>query len=93
MDDPPADNRTNKTPEQEKSNTKRHQNNNNNKDKKYFCMLHRHNPTHITKQRRTLKKEAENDKKGRENDNLENIKRRYNPSKEEIHLLTAFSKK
>ena len=46
LDDPPADNRSNKTPGQEKGNKKRRQNNNNNKDKKNFCMLHGHKPTH-----------------------------------------------
>ena len=50
-------------------------------------MLHRHNPTHSTKQCRTLKKEAETRKKGQKNGNRKNKKRKYNPSKEEIHIL------
>ena len=93
LDVPPMDNRSNKTSRQEKINKKLHRNNNNNKDKKYFCMLHGHNPAHTTKQCRTLKKEAEKHKKGRKNGNCKNIKRNYNPSKEEIHTLAEFFKK
>ena len=78
-DDPPLDNKSNKTSGQEKSNKKRCWDNNNNKDKKY-------------KQCRTLKKEAEKHKKGHKNGNCKNTKRRYNPSKEEINTLAAFSK-
>ena len=55
-------------------------------------MLHGKNPTHTTKQCRTLKKEAEKHKKGRENCNRKNKKHKYNPSKEEIHVLNAFAK-
>ena len=47
---------------------------------------------HSIKQCCTLKKEAGKHKKGRENGNHKNTKRRYNPSKEEIHALAAFSK-
>ena len=55
-------------------------------------MLHEQNPTHTTKQCRTLKKEAENPKKSRKNSNCKNTKRVYNPRKEEIHVLAEFSK-
>ena len=55
LDAPPADNRSNKTPRQEK-NKKRCQNNSNNEDKKHYCMLHGHNLMHSTKQCCTLKK-------------------------------------
>ena len=57
-----------------------------------FCMMHRHKPTHSTKQCRTLKKEAKKHKKNRENDNCKNTKRAYSPTKEEIHALTTFTK-
>ena len=63
LDDPPVDNKSNKTSRQEKGNKKFRQNNNNNKDKNNFCMLHGHNPTHSTKQCRTLKKRRKSTKK------------------------------
>ena len=59
LDDPPADNKSNKMSGQEKGNKKLCHNKNNDKDKNQFCMLHGHNPTHSTKQCRTLKKESE----------------------------------
>ena len=92
LDDPPVDNKSNKTSGQEKGNKERHQNNHSNKDKKHFCMLHGHNPTHSTEQCRTLKKEAKKHKKGRENGDWKNTKHTYNPSKDEIHMLAAFTK-
>ena len=55
-------------------------------------MLHGHNPTHSTKQCHTLKREAENHKKTRENGDRKNTKRTYTPTKEEIHPLAAFAK-
>ena len=55
-------------------------------------MLHGHNPTHSTEQCHTLKKEAEKHKKSRKNGDRKNTKRAYNPNKEEIHALAAFSK-
>ena len=55
-------------------------------------MLHDHNPTHSTKQCRTLKREAEKHKTTRENGDRENTKRAYTPTKEEIHELVAFAK-
>ena len=63
LDDPPADNRSTKTSIQEKGTKKSHWSNNNDKDKNYFYMLRGHNPTHSTKQCRTLKKEAKKHKK------------------------------
>ena len=42
LDDPPADNKSNKTSGQEKGNMKRSRNNSNSEDKKHYCMLHRH---------------------------------------------------
>ena len=58
LDKPVTEQTSKKTSGQEKGNKKRRRNNNN-KDKKHFCMLHGKNPTHSTKQCRTLKKEAE----------------------------------
>ena len=63
LDDPPADNKFNKTPRQDKK-KKFCQNNNNNKNKKHYCIMHRHNIIHSTKQCCTLKiVEAEKHKK------------------------------
>ena len=55
-------------------------------------MLHGHNPTHSTKQCRTLKKEAEKHQKTCKNGKRKKSKRAYNPTKEEIHALAAFAK-
>ena len=56
--------------------------------------MHGEISTHKTEQCRTLKKEAEKLKKGRENGGRENGKKKceYNPSKEKIHALAAFAK-
>ena len=62
LDNQVTDDKSNKTSGQGKGSKKCHQNNSN-KDKKHFYMLHGHNPTHSTKQCRTLKKEAEKHKK------------------------------
>ena len=63
LDDPPADNRSNKTSGQEKGTKKRRWNNNNNKDKINHCMLHGYNPTHSTEQCRTLKRKQKTQKR------------------------------
>ena len=55
-------------------------------------MLHVPNHTHITKQCRALKKEAEKHKKVAKNGDRKNTKCGYNPSKEEIHALAMFAK-
>ena len=91
MDNPVTNNKSNKTSGQEKGNNKRCHNNNV-KDKKYFCMLHGHNPTHITKQCITLKKEAEKHKKTCQNGKQKNSKCAYNPTKDKIHALAVFAK-
>ena len=65
LDDPPADNKSNKM-SREKGNKKgcqNNNNNNNNKDKNHFCMLHGHNPMHSTKQCPTLKKRPKSTRK------------------------------
>ena len=59
-----TDDKSNKM-SRENINKKRRCNNNDDEGKKHFCMLHGHNPTHGTKQCRTLKKEAEKHKKTR----------------------------
>ena len=46
---PEAENKSNKKSGQEKGNEKLCWNNSNNKDKKHYCVLHGHNPTHFTK--------------------------------------------
>ena len=91
MDDPLADDKSNKT-SGEKGNKKRCQSNNNNKDKKNFCMLQGNNSTQRMEKCRTLKKEAERHTKSCKKGDPKNTKRAYNPSKEEIHGLTAFAK-
>ena len=55
-------------------------------------MLHGQNPTHTTKQCRTLRKEAVKHRKSCKNGDRKNKERRCNPSKDEIHALAAFSK-
>ena len=55
-------------------------------------MLHGHNPTHSTKQCRTLKKEAEKHKKTHKNGNCKNTKCAYTWTNEESHGLAEFAK-
>ena len=55
LEDPPADNKSNKTSRQEKENKKCCQKKSNIKDKKHYYTLYGHNPTHSTKECRTLK--------------------------------------
>ena len=92
LDKPVTGDKSNKT-SKEKSNKKRHRNHNNNdKWKKTLCMLNGDNPIHSTEKCRTLKKEAEKHKKTCENGDSKNTKRKYTPTKEENHVLTAFLK-
>ena len=87
-----AQDKTSKKPSGHEKGKKKRRQNTNDEDLK-FCMMHGKNPTHTTKQCRTLKREVEKQKKSREN-NGENksSKLRYHPSQEEIHALAAFAK-
>ena len=63
--------------------------------KKIFCLLHGKNATHDTNDCRTLKRQAEEQKKSRGNnrDDKHNSKKKgYNPNKEEVNMLVQFAK-
>ena len=90
LDDPVTDDKSNKMCGQEKGS--KNSVGTTKMKEKHFCMLHGHNPTHSTKMCRTLKKGAEKHQKTCENGKQKNSKRAYKPTKEEIHVLTAFAK-
>ena len=69
LEETPADPQPKQVSEKGKGNKKRRRNQNDDNKNKHFCMLHGHNPTHSTEQCRTLKKEDDKFKKGRENGN------------------------
>ena len=67
LEETPADPQPKQVSEKSKGNKKRCRNQNDEGKGKHFCMLHGQNSTHSTEQCRTLKKEANKFKKGREN--------------------------
>ena len=92
LEETPADPQPKQVSEKGKGNKKRRCNQNDEGKGKHFCMLHGQNSTHSTEQCRTLKKEADKFKKGRENGDKSKNRCEYVPSKEEIHALAAFAK-